>query len=189
MSNLSSDPSALRSAWEVLTLFLIPIGGGIPAGVLLARNRGFNWPVMVGLYLISDVLLALAFEPFMILLRALAVRSPFLTRVREAFRQSTAKTIARLGGRPGPLALVMVSFGIDPMTGRAAALALGHGFITGWLIAIAGDLIYFLILMASTLWLSGILGDGTWAAVIVMGLMFVIPILWRRGRGYFKIRA
>ena len=28
----------------VLMLFLIPIGGGIPAGVLLARDHGLAWP-------------------------------------------------------------------------------------------------------------------------------------------------
>jgi len=43
-------------------LFLIPVGGGIPAGVLLARDKGLAWPVTAGLYLISDILLALAFE-------------------------------------------------------------------------------------------------------------------------------
>ena len=35
----------LSSAGEVLTLFLIPIGGGIPAGVILAKSRGIEWPV------------------------------------------------------------------------------------------------------------------------------------------------
>ncbi len=64
--------------FPVLMLFLIPVGGGIPAGVLLARTRGLAWPVTAGLYLISDVLLALAFEP---VLRLLApgweAKSPF----------------------------------------------------------------------------------------------------------------
>jgi hypothetical protein len=40
------------------------------------------------------------------------------------------------------------------MTGRAAAKAAGHGFLPGWAIAITGDMIYFVVLMASTLWLQ-----------------------------------
>ncbi len=76
--------------------------------------------------------------------------------------------------------LIMIAFGVDPMTGRAAALAQGHGFITGWAVAIAGDMIFFSLIMASTLWLNDYLGDGTWAAVIIMMLMLVIPPLIRR---------
>ena len=30
--------------WPVLTLFLVPAGGGIPPGVLLAKSRGIPWP-------------------------------------------------------------------------------------------------------------------------------------------------
>jgi hypothetical protein len=33
----------------VLMLFLLPVGGGIPAGVLLARAKGFAWPLTAGL--------------------------------------------------------------------------------------------------------------------------------------------
>ena len=79
----------------------------------------------------------------------------------------------------------MISFGVDPMTGRAAALGAGYGFIGGWLIAIAGDMIFFVILMVSTLWLNSVLGDGTWAAVIIMAVMFGVPMLWR----WFRARS
>ena len=65
------DPSApIPSDWPggtlgVLLLFLVPVGGGIPAGVLMASNRGVAWPVMMGLYLVSDVILAFVFEPML----------------------------------------------------------------------------------------------------------------------------
>ena len=39
----------------VLMLFLLPVGGGIPAGVLLARAKGMAWPVTAGLYLAMSV--------------------------------------------------------------------------------------------------------------------------------------
>jgi hypothetical protein len=124
---------------QVLTLFIIPIGGGIPAGVLLARAHGLTFAVTSGLYLFSDVLLALAFEP-----------------------------------------LILVAFGVDPMTGRAAAAAAGHGFVSGWAIAIAGDMLYFWVVMAATLKLSAYLGDPYRAMWIILAAMFLLPVLIRR---------
>ena len=53
----------------VFMLFLLPVGGGIPAGVLLARANGLSWPVTAGLYFVSDVVLAVAFEPVLRLLQ------------------------------------------------------------------------------------------------------------------------
>lgn len=171
-----------RNSWDVFLLFTIPIGGGIPGGVVLGHARGFGWPYLTLLYFVSDVLLALAFEPVLQGLRRLAERSPRARRTLAAYRASLQRQIERLGVNPSPLKLVWVSFGIDPMTGRAAALAAGHGFVAGWLIAIAGDLIFFGILMASTLWLNGVLGDGTWASLIILALMLGVPALFRAWR-------
>jgi len=55
---------------SVQKLFLIPVGGGIPAGVLLAHSKGLAWPITAGLYLVSDVVLAIAFEPILRLISA-----------------------------------------------------------------------------------------------------------------------
>jgi hypothetical protein len=44
---------------SVLMLFLIPVGGRITAGVLLAQTKGLAWPVTAGFYLVSDMMLAL----------------------------------------------------------------------------------------------------------------------------------
>ena len=52
----------------VFMLFLLPLGGGIPAGVLLAQTKGLAWPITAGLYFASDVMLALALEPVLRLL-------------------------------------------------------------------------------------------------------------------------
>jgi len=165
-----------------MTLFLIPIGGGIPAGVLLARSRGIQWPVTMILYLISDVILACLFEPVMLLVIKVGKRSPKVAQFSEAFKKMVKQTTSHYGNRLGPLSLITVSFGVDPMTGRAAAAAAGHGFLIGWMLAITGDMIYFSVLMISTLWLNSILGDGTWTTVIILVLMVVVPILVRRLR-------
>jgi hypothetical protein len=182
MASSVSLVSSTPGVWGVLTLFLIPIGGGIPAGVLLARSRHIDWPVTMALYFLSDVILACLFEPLMLLVIAAGKRAPFLARLTAAIKTSMKRTSAHYGSSLGPLALIMVAFGVDPMTGRAAAVAAGHGFVTGWMLAIAGDMLYFVLLMVSTLWLNNILGDGTWTTIVILLVMMIVPVLVRRFR-------
>lgn len=165
---------------EVLTLFLVPIGGGIPAGVVLGAKYQMAWPIMAGLYFISDVILACVFEPIMLWFIRATKKSNKLREFLEHYKQTLAKTGVNIAPSLGPLALIGISFGVDPMTGRAVAKAAGHGFITGWAIAICGDMFFFLVIMSSTLWLSHILGDGTMAVVIVMLAMIFGPSIFRR---------
>ena len=162
----------------VLMLFLIPIGGGIPAGVLLAQKNGIGWPMATFLYFVSDVILALLFEPALKLMIVVGRKFPHFARLTEAFRLAMSRTTARRGA--GPFALVMIAFGVDPMTGRAAAAAAGHGFVSGWTLAITGDMLYFIVIMVSTLRLSSILGDPDRAMWIILAAMFIVPMLVRR---------
>jgi hypothetical protein len=148
----------------------------------VAKSQGFAWGLTAFLYFISDVILAIVFEPLMILFVRYAKHSQFLTRVIDAQKKSIGKMTSKYGMNPGPCALIMISFGVDPMTGRSVAHAKGHGFISGWTFAICGDMIFFALIMASTLWLNNILGDGTWTAVIIMLLMIFIPGLIQRLR-------
>ena len=167
-------------------LFLIPVGGGIPAGVLLAQKKALGWPVMEFLYLVSDVILAFTFEPILRLLAAFARRVPALQKVGDAFRLGMSRTAAQYGTSAGPFALVMIAFGVDPMTGRAAALAAGHGFVTGWVIAIAGDMLYFTVIMLATLKLSAYLGGDPEKVVgFVLLAMILVPMLVRRVKNRF----
>ena len=170
---------SFSSAQEVLWLFLIPVGGGIPSGVLAAKERGMGWLWMAVLYLISDVILAVVFEGLMLGLIAATRRQPRLVRLVEALKQPAARASHRFGSQLGPLALVMLSFGVDPMTGRAAAKAMGHGFLSGWAIAITGDLLFFGVIAYSTLMLNTVLNE-TWTTLIILAAMFVVPGLCRR---------
>lgn len=174
------SPNFVSNAWDVLRLFLIPIGGGIPAGVVLAQRHGLSWLVMCVLYLISDIVLACVFEPLMLIFIYQSQRRPWLARFRQVLAQSTGKTVARYGLSPGRFALVMITFGTDPMTGRSVAKAVGHGFLVGWTLTIIGDMLYFLVIMASTVWLNDLLGDGTLAVVIIMVAMIAVPALIRK---------
>jgi hypothetical protein len=168
---------------SVLKLFIIPVGGGIPAGVLLAQAKGVVWPITTGLYLISDVALAIAFEPVLRLLAVVARNIPLLARISAALKQATARSVAHLSGTSaGPLALIMISFGVDPMTGRATAHAAGHGFLAGWAFAIAGDMLYFAVIALTTVRLNTYIKDPDTTMLIVLGAMFVVPMLVRRFR-------
>jgi len=173
----------------VLMLFLIPVGGGIPAGVLLARKTGLAWPVAAGLYFISDVMLAFAFEPVLRLFVELGKRIPFLARVGAAMTAATARTAAHYGGvGAGPFTLILIAFGVDPMTGRAAALAAGHGFVAGWAIAIAGDMMYYAVIAYTTLRLNAYFKDPNTTMLIVLGAMIVVPVLARRVKSAYSRR-
>jgi len=167
----------------VLTLFLIPIGGGIPAGVLLARKIGLAWPVAAGLYFISDLILACVFEPILRLLAAGARKVPALARAGDAMKTLMGRTAAHYGGvGAGPFTLILIAFGVDPMTGRAAAMAAGHGFVAGWAVAIAGDMMYYGVIAHTTLCLNDYFKDPNTTMLIVLAAMIIVPLLVRRAK-------
>jgi hypothetical protein len=170
-------------AWGVFLLFLVPVGGGIPAGVLLARARGLSILVMMALYFVSDLILACVFEPLLLGLRALGRLIPPLGRFGERFIAAAQWSgVQAGGGAAGPLRLVLVAFSVDPMTGRAAAAAAGHGFVPGWAIAITGDMFYFALLVYSTLGMRRLLGDERLTVGAMLLVMIVVPALVRRWR-------
>jgi hypothetical protein len=82
----------------------------------------------------------------------------------------------------GPFALILVAFGVDPMTGRAAALASGHGFIRGWAIAIAGDMLYYAVIAITTLQLAAYVHNPDAVMLTVLAAMILVPMAVRRIR-------
>ena len=182
MNFLNNLGPSISDSWSVLLLFLIPVGGGIPAGVLLAQSKNIHWSMMMGLYFISDIILAIVFEPILLTIIKIGKKFTSLARVSEFMKNWISKTSIQYGTSSGPFTLILVSFGVDPMTGRAATVAAGHGFISGWMIAITGDMFYFTLIMASTIWLNGILGDGTWTVIIILVLMMILSSFIRRIR-------
>ena len=163
---------------SVLKLFLIPVGGGIPAGVMLAQAKGVAWPVTTCLYLVSDIILAFLFEPVLRVLAFICSKIPFLQRVAAAMKAVTARSVHHMiGTGAGPVGLIMISFGVDPMTGRATAHAAGHGFFTGWAIAIAGDMLYFAVIAVSTLKLNTVIKDPNVTMLIILVAMFSVPTI------------
>jgi uncharacterized membrane protein len=187
MSIFSHHSDLFASEWQVLMLFLIPVGGGIPGGVLLAKARNIPWPVMMVLYFISDVILACVFEAILKMVDHAKKRKPFVERILLAFKKSMDLMTSKYGIRMSIFSLVMISFGVDPMTGRVATMRAGYGFFSGWGIAITGDLIFFSLIMVSTLFLNNLLGDGTWTAIIIMVAMTVVPSFMRKIYGWWRM--
>lgn len=169
-------------AWGAFLLFLVPVGGGIPVGVLMARNAGLSPLVTAFLYFLSDVILALSTEPLLFLIHRLSRRVSFWGRVGDRLSRLSQKVGLSGEGIQGPLRLILVSFAVSLTTGRAAAAAAGHGFVLGWSFAIVGDMLYFAVLMASTLWLSGVIGDDRLTVGIVLIASLLLPTLLRRWR-------
>ena len=82
----------------------------------------------------------------------------------------------------GPITLIMISFGVDPITGRATALAAGHGIVAGWGFAIARDMLYYAVLALTTLRLNLYISDPNITILIVLATMALAPMLVR----YFR---
>ncbi len=178
-------PSTSRML-SVLKLFLIPVGGGIPAGVMLAQSKGLAWPVTALLYLVSDIVLAFAFEPILRLFAFICGKIPFSARVGAALKAARARSASRFSGTgAGPVGLIMIAFGVDPMTGRASAHAAGHGFVAGWAFAIAGDLLYFAVIAITTLRLNKYIRNPDNTMLIILVAMFSVPALVRFVRSRF----
>jgi hypothetical protein len=138
------------------------------------------WPATALLYLVSDLMLAVAFEPLLRFGVAAGRRIPFLARLGEAMRVAQARSASLFRGTgAGPISLVMIAFGLDPMTGRASALAAGHGFLAGWAFAIAGDMLYYAVIAVTTLRLNAFIKDPSTTVWIVLGAMLALPLLVR----------
>lgn len=174
----------LSQYWKVLLLFFFPIGGGIPGGVMLAKSFKIAWPIMMVLYFISDLILAIVFEPIMHWLFRVGKNIPAIAQTGQIMKELTLKTIESYGQHLGPLALIIFTFTADPMSGRAATSVVGYGFFLGWTLTIIGDMLYFSLIMASTLWLNNLIGDrGGWTTGIILVLMIVIPMIIKKVRG------
>ena len=182
------DPTApLPELWPtgamgVFLIFVTQIGLGIPSGVLRAHDLGINPLGMAGLYAASDVMLAFTVEPMLILLRWLGDRVAFIGRLGTRLARFSGATGLSDGRVRGPLGLILFSFAVSPGAARAASETAGHGFIPGWTLAIIGDMFYFTLIMASTLWVSSVFGDQrlTVGTVLIGG--WVLPLLIRRMR-------
>lgn len=183
------DPSVVltgawpRGSYGVLLLFCLPLGVGVPPGVLLAQHEGLGVGTMTALYVASDVLMAVVlFEPMLRLLVYARRRVPAVQRVGRAMLVATTRLVPA-DGIAGPTGVVLTAFGGGLPFGRALGAAMGYGLLSSWLLTMAGDLLYFTLGMASTLWFEGVLGDPRMAVLAALVVMLIVPLALRRIRG------
>jgi hypothetical protein len=189
-------PEGWRFAWDphapvpygwphgwigALILFCVPGGFGVPPGVLLAKQGGLGPAMTTTVYFLSDVLMALVFEPMLRGLAALARRRQRLVRVRDAYAVALGRMMPR-GNLAGPGGVVLTGFGLGLPFGRALAALAGYGIVAGWLLTMAGDMLYFVIGLVSTLLFGGLFGDQRMAALAGIAVMVLVAFAVHRIR-------
>lgn len=163
-----------------LLAFFMPLGAGIPLGVLLARDSGLGIPGAVALYTVAYTFRILKIETIFFLFRWLQSRVPQLQRATELVNRASVRSGLRGGGLRGSMLTLTIAYAISPTAGRAAAALAGFGFIRAWALTIAGDMAYFLTLMASTLWLSDTFVNDHLALAVTLPAAILVPTFGRK---------
>jgi len=196
------DPQRLLSAAAVFpggavvlvfALFWLPVGPGVPAGVLLARHAGINPALTFCLYFLSDLLGACICHPSFSVMRRAGGRVPLLASVgQRLMRLATlgtgispeAMADQAPGGSRGTLPLLFrigtVGFGVDVYTAGMLAVGLPVRNLPGWLAAIAGDLVWFTMLLATSIATAAVTNDDRITAAVMVVVMIALPPIARR---------
>ena len=172
----------------VFLLFWAPVGPGIPAGVLLAHHLRVPPPITFGLYALSDTLAALLLHPIYTWLRTHGRRNPTIRRVGQrmlAFamwgvRRPTAEEVRDGKLAPALFRIATVGFGVDIYTAGALASGLPIPRIPGWAAALAGDLLWFAVLLASSIVAAQFTDDDRWVSVVVIAVALLAQPVARR---------
>jgi hypothetical protein len=167
----------------VLALFFAPVGPGVPAGVLLARHVPLTPVATFGLYALSDVLAAIVCHPLFVLLRQHGrhVRPiRWLGRRILSFAMIGVRAPERAGVAPALLRIAMVGFGVDVYTSGMLATGLPVPRLPAWASAITGDLVWFAVLLGTSLVAASIADDDRFIALVMIVAMVVVPWLARR---------
>jgi hypothetical protein len=173
----------------VFALFWAPVGPGIPAGVLLARHVPLSPVVTFGLYAASDVLAAVVLNPVFMGLRRWARHVPAVHRAGQKFLRfammgTPAARPAESGASSTRAAelfrVATIGFGVDVYTAGAVATGLPVPRMLRWACAIAGDLVWFAILLGTSIAAASVADDDRVVGVVVLIAMLVIPSIARR---------
>ncbi len=168
----------------VFALFFAPVGPGIPAGVLLARHVPLHPAVTFGLYAVSDLLGALVCAPLFTVLRRHGRKVKAIHWLGRRFLTAAMLGVpqGRAGERPVDtlLRVATVGFGVDVYSGGLVATGLPIPRLVGWASAIAGDLVWFALLLATSIATASVIDDDRVIGLVVIVAMLVLPRLARR---------
>src|SRR5262249_11974070 len=154
----------------------------------LARHIPLNPAVTFGLYTLSDVMSAFVFGPIFRLLKTHGRKVKaihwlgrrMLSLATIGVRVPTAGDVSGKGVAPTPFRIATVGFGVDIYTAGALASALPVPRVAAWLSAIAGDLVWFALLLWTSIATAWLVDDDRVVAVVVIVAMIVIPRIARR---------
>jgi hypothetical protein len=167
----------------VLALFFAPVGPGIPAGVLLARHVALSPATTFGLYALSDLLAAVVCHPLFVWLRRHGRRVRpirWLGRRMLSLAMLGVRAPERAGVAPALSRIATVGFGVDVYTAGMLATGLPVPRLAGWASAIGGDLLWFAVLLATSVLAAGIVDDDRFIGIVMIAAMILIPRLTRR---------
>jgi hypothetical protein len=167
----------------VFALFFAPVGPGIPAGVLLARHVALTPAATFGLYTLSDIFAAIVCHPLFTLLRRHGRRVKpihWLGRRFLSFAMLGVRAPKRDGVGPALTRIATVGFGVDIYTAGMLTTALPVPRLPGWISAIIGDLVWFAVLLGTSIVASGIADDDRFIGLVMIVAMIVLPRVARR---------
>lgn len=172
---ISSGPVA------VFLIFLLPFNpAGIAPVMVLARKDAIPPIEIVGLYVLSDLLQALVFEPFVRPIRRAADRSQFGRLYLDQIRRLGAFSEEATGGITRAISLTAFSIVASMIFGDIISIGLPMPRPIAWACFIAGDTLGFLILFLAALGIAPFLADNRVYFVATLILGFAIPWLIRR---------
>jgi hypothetical protein len=172
----------------VFALFWAPVGPGIPAGVLLAHHLRIPPPVTFGLYSLSDALAVFLLNPIYSWFRIYGRRIPAVRAIGQrvlrvamiGVRRPTTEEVRSGRLAPTLLRIATVGFGVDIYTAGALATGLPIPRLPGWAAAMAGDLVWFALLLGASIAAARVFDDERWVAVVVITVTFLGPSILRR---------
>jgi len=167
-------------AWGVFWLFMVPIGPGKAAGILLGKNAGLDFLALLGLYLAKDLVTALYLDPLLRALPRLSARYEWARSLGKQIGALATRTHLGSGRLAQMFSLVLVSVGAGFITGGAALSSARLPRPLGWLALLTGDLLWFSCLLAAALGLTSIVPDDRMVFVAVVLLALLARPLTRR---------
>ncbi|MSQ43948.1 MAG: hypothetical protein EXR45_07040 [Chloroflexi bacterium] len=156
---------------------------GIPAGLILARHAGINPLVTLGLYALTDIMAAMITHPLYAVIKRFGGRVAVLRTIGRWYVR-----LAMIGARPpriddvrnGPIwpalfRIGVVAFGFDIYHGGMVIAGLPVPRLLGWAAALAGDLIWFGVLFATSSAAAAVTDNDKTVGIITVVAMIAIP--------------
>jgi hypothetical protein len=167
-------------AWGAFVLFMLPIGPGTTAGILVGKNGGLDAIGILAVYLASDIVTALYLEPVLRFLIRIAARFAWARAIGAQLAQVAERTQIGSGRLGQALGLGILSLGGGLPAGALALPTTQLQRSVAWASIITGDMLYFGFILAAALGLASVLPDDRLVFVAILVLVMVVGPLTRR---------